>query len=153
MLHWILNAVKNYVIKAALKADKTTRQKMSTNANFQKNLLEWKYKKKVLNSMVIHKTWHSLRNYCRIPLHRRPNYKQKICKYVPINHSLDWPSHIIKSVVLLNFCLHTPYARHHNPLLIINCSWILTVHKDKFLRKKLLKKSEAWKTFLTSKMG
>ena len=46
MLHGILNAVKNYVIKAALKADKTTRQKMSTNANFQKNLLEWKYKKK-----------------------------------------------------------------------------------------------------------
>ena len=32
-----------------------------------------------------------------------------------------------------------PYARHHNPLLIINRSWILTVHKVRILRKKLLK--------------
>ena len=30
-----------------------------------------------------------------------------------------------------------PYAPHHNLLLIINRSWILTVHKDRILRKKL----------------
>ena len=47
MLHWILNAVKNYVIKAALKADKTTRQKMSTNANFQKKSIGMKIQKTV----------------------------------------------------------------------------------------------------------
>ena len=51
MLHGILNAVKNYVIKAALKADKTTRQKMSINANFQKKSIGMKIQKKVLNSM------------------------------------------------------------------------------------------------------
>ena len=45
MLHGILNAVKNYVIKAALKADKTTRQKMSTNANFQKKSIGMKIQK------------------------------------------------------------------------------------------------------------
>ena len=35
---------------------------------------------------------------------------------------------------------HIPYARHYNPLLIRNRSWILTVHKVRILRKKLLKK-------------
>ena len=54
MLHGILNAVKNYVIKVALKADKTTRQKMSTNANFQKKSIGMKIQKKVLNSMGIY---------------------------------------------------------------------------------------------------
>ena len=41
-LHEILNAVKNYVIKAALKASKTTSQKTSTNANFQKKSIVMK---------------------------------------------------------------------------------------------------------------
>ena len=30
--------------------------------------------------------------------------------------------------------LHRPYARHHNPLLIINRSWILTLNKARILR-------------------
>ena len=43
---------------------------------------------------------------------------------------------------------HVPYERHHNPLLIINRSWILTVHKVRILWKKLLKK-----TFLAFQNG
>jgi len=34
-----------------------------------------------------------------------------------------------------------PYARHHNPLLIRNRSWILTIHKARILRKKPLEKT------------
>ena len=34
-----------------------------------------------------------------------------------------------------------PYARHYNPLLIRNRSWILTIHKTRILRKKPLEKS------------
>ena len=41
-----------------------------------------------------------------------------------------------------------PYARHYNPLLIWNRSWILTIHKVRILQKKLLKK-----TFLAFKNG
>ena len=33
-----------------------------------------------------------------------------------------------------------PYARHYNPLLIRNRSWILTIHKARILRKKPLEK-------------
>ena len=36
--------------------------------------------------------------------------------------------------------LQLPYARYYNPLLIRNRSWILTIHKARILRKKLLKK-------------
>ena len=43
---------------------------------------------------------------------------------------------------------YVPYARHYNPLLIWNRSWILTVHKIRILRKKLLEK-----TFLAFKNG
>ena len=32
--------------------------------------------------------------------------------------------------------IQIPYMRHHNPLLITNCSWILTIHKDKIFWKK-----------------
>ena len=35
-----------------------------------------------------------------------------------------------------------PYARHHNPLLITNRSWILTIHKDKIFWKNLLENKE-----------
>ena len=35
---------------------------------------------------------------------------------------------------------YLPYARHHNPLLIRNRSWILTIHKGRILRKKPLEK-------------
>ena len=34
-----------------------------------------------------------------------------------------------------------PYACHHNPLLIINRFWILSVHKARILRKKTLEKT------------
>ena len=34
-----------------------------------------------------------------------------------------------------------PYARHYNPLLIRNRSWILTIHKARILRKKPLEKT------------
>ena len=34
-----------------------------------------------------------------------------------------------------------PYARPYNPLLIRNRSWILTKHKARILRKKLLEKT------------
>ena len=34
-----------------------------------------------------------------------------------------------------------PYARHYNPLLIRNRSWILTIHKARILRKKALEKT------------
>ena len=37
--------------------------------------------------------------------------------------------------------LYVPYARHHNPLLIRNRSWILTIHKSRILRKKPLEKT------------
>ena len=37
--------------------------------------------------------------------------------------------------------LYIPYARHHNPLLIRNRSWILTIHKVRILRKKPLEKT------------
>ena len=43
---------------------------------------------------------------------------------------------------------YIPYVRHHNPLLIRNRSWILTIHKARILRKKPLEK-----TFLSSKSG
>ena len=33
------------------------------------------------------------------------------------------------------------YVRHHNPLLIWNHSWILTIHKARILRKKPLEKT------------
>ena len=35
-----------------------------------------------------------------------------------------------------------PYARHHNPFLIINRSWILTIHKDRIFWKNLLENKE-----------
>ena len=34
-----------------------------------------------------------------------------------------------------------PYERHYNLLLIRNCSWILTIHKTKIIRKKPLEKT------------
>ena len=43
-----------------------------------------------------------------------------------------------------------PYARHYNPLLIWNCSWILTVHKVRILQKKLLKNFCAFKNEVKS---
>ena len=47
---------------------------------------------------------------------------------------------------------HILYARHYNPFLIINRSWIITVHKVESLQKKLLKKGflalkEGWKVY------
>ena len=36
---------------------------------------------------------------------------------------------------------NTVRARHHNPLLIRNHSWILTIHKARILRKKLIEKT------------
>ena len=50
-------------------------------------------------------------------------------------------------IKIWNFLCHTyfsfniPYARHHNPRLIRNHSWILTIHKARILRKKLLEKT------------
>ena len=41
--------------------------------------------------------------------------------------------------LLRNFVI--PYARHHNPQLIRNRSWILTIHKTRILRKKPLEKT------------
>ena len=37
---------------------------------------------------------------------------------------------------------YIPYARHHNPLLIRNHSWILTIHKDRIFWKTLLENKE-----------
>jgi hypothetical protein len=48
----------------------------------------------------------------------------------------------------INPSLYIPYARHYNPLLIWNRSWILSIHKVRILQKKLLKK-----TFLAFKNG
>ena len=36
---------------------------------------------------------------------------------------------------------YIPYARHYNPLLIRNRSWILTIHNARILRKKPLEKT------------
>ena len=60
--------------------------------------------------------------------------------------TLEWKPIIIinfASFVLLSLSLNSyiPYARHHNPLLIRNRSWILTIHKARILRKKLLEKT------------
>ena len=41
---------------------------------------------------------------------------------------------------------YLPYRRHHNLLLIINRSWILTINKGRIFPKKLLEKQ-----FLTFK--
>ena len=38
--------------------------------------------------------------------------------------------------------IHIPYARHHNPLLIRNRSWILTIHKALIFWKNLLENKE-----------
>ena len=38
--------------------------------------------------------------------------------------------------------LGIPYARHHNPLLIRNRSWILAIHKDRRFWKNLLENKE-----------
>ena len=68
--------------------------------------------------------------------------------------NLRWVHHEhIKDILLLQEIQYSreydiPYAGHQNPLLIINCSWILTVHKIRIFRKKLLKK-----TFLAFKNG
>ena len=49
----------------------------------------------------------------------------------------------MKHIVLKQiFNVQVPYARHHNLLLIINGSWILTVHKDRFSPKTLLENKE-----------
>ena len=40
------------------------------------------------------------------------------------------------------FPIHIPYARHHNPLLITNRSWILTIHKDRIFWENLLENKE-----------
>ena len=53
--------------------------------------------------------------------------------YLLANYICIQPSHIL-------------YARHHNPLLIRNRSWILTIHKGRIFWKNLLEK-----TFFTFK--
>ena len=44
-------------------------------------------------------------------------------------------------IQLLNNKFHVLYARHYNPLLIRNLSWILTIHKARIFRKKPLEKT------------
>ena len=46
-----------------------------------------------------------------------------------------------KLIVQQDSPIQLPYARHYNPLLIRNRSWILTIHKARILRKKLLEKT------------
>ena len=55
-----------------------------------------------------------------------------------------------KCFIMVKTCLFydLPYAHHHNPLLIINCSWILTIYKVRILQKSSFKKR-----FWPSKMG
>ena len=63
----------------------------------------------------------------------------EICLRMPLSYSL-WTllNFVLISVTsVMEFCI--PYARHYNPLLIWNRSWILTIHKIRILRKKLLK--------------
>ena len=48
--------------------------------------------------------------------------------------------HLHFSVILFHK-IKLPYARHYNPLLIRNRSWILTIHKARILRKKPLEKA------------
>jgi hypothetical protein len=60
---------------------------------------------------------------------------------ITYNVQVDWSHNGFKTLLK-----ELPYARHHNPLLIRNRSWILTIHKARILRKKTLKKH-----FLTSK--
>ena len=57
-------------------------------------------------------------------------------------------SHLFEIQVMLYFLNKIPYACHCNPLLILNCSWILTIHNSRILQKKLLKNP-----FLTFKNG
>jgi hypothetical protein len=45
------------------------------------------------------------------------------------------------SVLKIDPADNIPYARHHNPLLIRNRSWILTIHKARIFRKKVLEKT------------
>ena len=40
---------------------------------------------------------------------------------------------------------YLPYPRHHNPLLIRNRSWVLTIHKERILWKNLETKEMVFK--------
>ena len=57
--------------------------------------------------------------------------------------------------LVYNIRSYLPYARHYNPLLIWNRSWLLTIHKVRILQKKLLKKrfwpsNMGWKSIQTA---
>ena len=38
--------------------------------------------------------------------------------------------------------INTPYVRHHNLLLITNCSWILTIHKNRIFWKNIFESKD-----------
>ena len=58
----------------------------------------------------------------------------------------DWqslqPSYCTFKMAARQLIYYIPYARHHNPLLIISRFWILTIHKDKLFWKNLLENKE-----------
>ena len=55
----------------------------------------------------------------------------KVWKDINSFYLLIW-----KKPMKLSTCNYISYARHHNPLLIRNCSWLLTIHKDRIFQKK-----------------
>ena len=65
---------------------------------------------------------------------------EKICnwKHAKKQVSFLWILQVLQREQLCFSC--TPYARHHNSLLIWNHSWILTIHKARILTKSPLKK-------------
>ena len=47
---------------------------------------------------------------------------------------------IVNLSVDIQYIYYIPYARHYNPLLIRNRSWIVTIHKARILKNKPLEK-------------
>ena len=65
------------------------------------------------------------------------NFEQKLHKYVTKSYFTQGPLNIWTE----HSNCQIPYARHYNPLLIRNRSWILTILKARILRIKALEKT------------
>ena len=99
----------------------------------------------MLKNLIIFHIWSKLSWW------RKQNNLSRVleCYYWLLNHApAKWYILKVSRVWFdANADSKIPYARHYNPLLIIN-RWILTVHKVRILRKK-----DPYKTFLAIKNG
>ena len=56
---------------------------------------------------------------------------RKVCTEKKLVKTKQSYYHVRNFTISFLFIIQIPYARHYNPLLIRNCSWILTIHKAK----------------------